>query len=739
MARPASLHDQPTPRTAINTMRGSCAAAVASPWCGCQQALRPTREAWRLAFNRPLPTADIETDPSPVATHRQVQHFIATCFWIALGCTIVAALSACGGGASGETVSTPASLKTIASGTPSGETIDSHRIAQRATSLASSTSVTPDALLDWAEYKYPGLFLGRSQTLPSVDYGGNTFYARIYSSAGGPRYLGVTTEGRVYGLGDFTGNALQGFGSISDWQSQVIADQCKVYPATCAPAAAVTVNASRTIVGLKETSSLTAIATDAAGAQLANPSVSWSSSNPSVASVSQTGAVKPLSQGSVTITATVGAAKGRVDLEVVFAVTDVDFSRPTRVTLKQGLLHGFNGQKKPTPPSSMITPLGIKYWRSLPPIVQPSVAAGLGASYDLVLSDLWGYPVSHLPNGEAFVNLSAFQSIMSNAAASFKSSVTYWEIWNEPDQTYGANYWDGTEAQFFATYLAAYRTLRSVLGPTALVVGPSITNYDEAFLDRFAAFCILNGCEANMLSWHEGGGTWPTQGIVAKVARAMARYGPASPNSALGVKAIHINEYGSPTQAYSPVASLLYLQYFEEAAVESAARACWTDSSGVSECFNNSLDGLLSPSDFSPRGVWYAYQLYAKGTDGRVSSHGSVPQLLSLASTLPGTSSSSPPAPAAQVLTGLGDIRQIANLPTTVRLGVRMTGISAVSSLTGSSSVTGTLYSVAGTGEARSQPPEQRSTKLLPVLSGTTGVVIEDALPEAVYQLVLSP
>ena len=94
--------------------------------------------------------------------------------------------------------------------------------------------VTAEMTLDWAEYSIGDLFpAAASLHFPSVDYLGLTFNARDYSGPWGTRYLGITTDGRVFGLGDFTQGRLEQFETIDYWATQVLQDWCRVRPADC--------------------------------------------------------------------------------------------------------------------------------------------------------------------------------------------------------------------------------------------------------------------------------------------------------------------------------------------------------------------------------------------------------------------------------------------------------------------------------------------------------------------------
>jgi hypothetical protein len=100
--------------------------------------------------------------------------------------------------------------------------------------VATDSTVTADMVLDWAQYKFPDLFPKiAAVSFPAVVYEGVVYNARAYGGAWGTRYLGVTPDGRIFGLGDFTGQLLQQFDTIGFWAAQVLADQCAVNPGSC--------------------------------------------------------------------------------------------------------------------------------------------------------------------------------------------------------------------------------------------------------------------------------------------------------------------------------------------------------------------------------------------------------------------------------------------------------------------------------------------------------------------------
>lgn len=83
---------------------------------------------------------------------------------------------------------------------------------------AATAAITNAQLFQWAQITYPTLFPGTPQSFPVV-YQGKTFDVRAYPNG---NYLGVA-DGRAYGLGSFTGGALQDFGDMQAFAAQVCA------------------------------------------------------------------------------------------------------------------------------------------------------------------------------------------------------------------------------------------------------------------------------------------------------------------------------------------------------------------------------------------------------------------------------------------------------------------------------------------------------------------------------------
>jgi hypothetical protein len=496
-----------------------------------------------------------------------------------------------------------------------------------------------------------------------------------------------------------------------------------------AAVAGISIPAGQRVVGTGDALTLSATPVDAAGLPLAGRSVQWSSSNTTVATVVADGRVRGVSPGLADITATSEGKSAMVSIAVAFAVSTADFAAPVPGAKPvSGLLHGLNFKNRPAPPpSTLIAPLRPPIWRAIPVVVPTALPPTVGARYELVLSDFWGYPADNWPNGRPYENATAYQNMMRSLARNYRDQVAVWEIWNEPDPRFARDFWDGTEQQFFQTYLAAYRTLRAELGPSALIAGPSITSYQPDYIQRFADFCLANGCELNVLTWHEAGADRPLSTIADHIKGIRRDFVNNPLYAALRIQEIHINESVGPLETYNPAASLTYVQYLELGGADAAARACWGQETGDGgDCFNNSLDGLITPDTWLPRSVWWAYKLYADGASSRVRSTVTDPRVFSLASRTAASSQE------AQVLIGVSNV-QNGSIPASTVLAVRLTGLNSVPFLLGQAQIRVHLSELPNTDTAALVSPVLVSTQDVSVLGESAEIVVTQAKANAVY------
>lgn len=91
--------------------------------------------------------------------------------------------------------------------------------------------VTVKDLFDWAEYKFPDLF-PKPAALPDTPFAYEGVQYTVRGFANG-NFLGLTSDGQIFGLGPFTGSQLTRFGTAADYAAQVQTDRCGVDPARC--------------------------------------------------------------------------------------------------------------------------------------------------------------------------------------------------------------------------------------------------------------------------------------------------------------------------------------------------------------------------------------------------------------------------------------------------------------------------------------------------------------------------
>lgn len=427
-------------------------------------------------------------------------------------------------------------------------------------------------------------------------------------------------------------------------------------------------------------------------------------------------------------TASVTASGEVVALAPVGTVT-VDFASRVPVKSMSGLLLGVSPAKGRLPQRDLYASLKPVIWRGFPPLVTDSLAKDVGARYEYILGDVWGYPgkTGHWKNGPPWSNEQAFVSMVrreARALAADKNVV--WEIWNEPTIPL---FWTGTEEQFFRTYLVAYRTLREELGPAALIAGPSPNTYNPGFIKRFADYCVKNGCGVNVLVWHE----MLKPSAIPRQVRDIRRDIVNNPRYAsLRIREIHVNEVLGMANTLNPGGLLLNFQFLEASGIDAAARACWPDVIVPTEssCDNNTLGGMLTRS-FNPRSIWWANRLYVDGVSSRVASRSSDSTVFSLASRTGGVGGS------ANVLLGFTSVERAA--PAGMRLALRLSGLHAVQSLARARQVKLRVTEVPESGANESTGPRLLFTQTATVVKDGATIMIPEARRNAFYQVTVQP
>jgi xylan 1,4-beta-xylosidase len=280
--------------------------------------------------------------------------------------------------------------------------------------------------------------------------------------------------------------------------------------------------------------------------------------------------------------------------------------RVTGVHPASGFIHSLTATVPPTP---LVAPLRPRLWRSDLRRAPSARVVQLGARYEVVLSDLWGYPLDNWRgHGPPWRDLRAWGRFVRGVARSQRATglalaargrPLFWDVWNEPNTS---EYFDGGRRRYMRVYAVAARALRAELGPGTLIGGPSTNVYDRGWLDA-----LVRCCNPGFVSWHENLDPATPISTIADHLRD-ARAGPARGRE------IHVNESVGVGDQYRPGEILGYLAELERGA-DYTARSCWSEAN----CRPQALDGLLAP-DGKPRSAWWAYRWYAAGNEARVES-----------------------------------------------------------------------------------------------------------------------
>lgn len=292
-----------------------------------------------------------------------------------------------------------------------------------------------------------------------------------------------------------------------------------------------------------------------------------------------------------------------------------------------GLLHSLSPTR---PPDALVAPLAPRLWRSDLKRASLERAVALGARYQLVLSDVWGYPQDGWSRGPPWADLSKWERFVRRTARAHRGKVLMWDVWNEPDVK---DFWSGGRRRLIRTYVTAARALREELGPRAVIGGPSISRFSMSYLRDLLEACVRARCPVSFISWHENLRT--DQPIAAGAQRMMWARRELLGNPRyrrLGLREIHINEYVGVDDRFLPGELVAYLAALERGGADLAARSCWTDE----ECSPAGVGGLVEAASGMRRAVWWVHRWYAEGAAGRVRSDSSNPSIATLARAIPG-------------------------------------------------------------------------------------------------------
>ncbi|HEX8023203.1 GH39 family glycosyl hydrolase [Mucilaginibacter sp.] len=349
------------------------------------------------------------------------------------------------------------------------------------------------------------------------------------------------------------------------------------------------------------------------------------------------------------------------------------------------------------PPSQLITPLAPAYWR---------VSANKKYVLDrldsfqtkpiFLMSDIFHYPGSHpslwkTPTNDNVGWNDTVKNTFSRHAYQKKKYI--YDLWNEPN---GKFFFAGNESDFCGVFKTAHDKIRALPnGDNTLISGPSISKFDTAYIHHFLDYCLINNIKLDVLSWHE----FRTGDDIIKIKNDLqwvrknwvnsAKYAP------LKIKAIQINEIIAQADQYVPASILAYFYYLEKGGADAACKACWPPSQpgAKTNCFNNSLDGLVDPDTFGTRAAWWIYRYYNLTLQNRLNSTNVNPNVVSFANYS---------SRKIQILVGYFGDKKPANL----NLSLDIKNISALSDMPKKQSFNVQVKLIPNSGEATINSPE---------------------------------
>jgi hypothetical protein len=227
-------------------------------------------------------------------------------------------------------------------------------------------------------------------------------------------------------------------------------------------------------------------------------------------------------------------------------------------------------------------------------------------TYDILLSDIWGpgsdapptmvYPCANGGCGNWTTFVSDIVARIQNAGLG--NDVRY-DIWNEPDNSafYPPGY---NTTQYYEMWNAAVSEIRS-LQPNAVIVGPSVSNFNSTYLSEFLSTVKADGTVPNVLNWHFSGNP---------IADAQTERNQLATDGISGVS-LAMNEYLAAGQQDAGQEAW-YLAQLAKSGISEASHGIWGNC-----CMVDQLDGTLTASSggsLVPTAQWWDYLDYAKMT-----------------------------------------------------------------------------------------------------------------------------
>lgn len=174
-------------------------------------------------------------------------------------------------------------------------------------------------------------------------------------------------------------------------------------------------------------------------------------------------------------------------------------------------------------------------------------------------------------------------------SSSYYNSISAYELWNEPDQT-----WSSANGTFESFWTTTFQQVRS-LDASKPIQGPSFSD-NISDMRNFLQNAVATNTVPDVLSWHELSASSKIAGDVATVQSIEDQLG-------IGRRPIAIEEYAAPGEVGLPGPLVGYVAKFERLGVRDAELPFWNQS--------GALGDLLTARGGSPNAAYWMYTWYA--------------------------------------------------------------------------------------------------------------------------------
>ncbi|GGG83145.1 hypothetical protein GCM10010918_45870 [Paenibacillus radicis (ex Gao et al. 2016)] len=227
----------------------------------------------------------------------------------------------------------------------------------------------------------------------------------------------------------------------------------------------------------------------------------------------------------------------------------------------------------------------------------------IGATYQILVSDIWGSDGRTIPNNNdpifpgdngSWTSWNQFITQLVNDKIAANMTNARYDIWNEPD---GAYFWPRSEAQYFEMWKRSVQLIRS-LDPNAVIVGPGYGGFNATQLSNWLDYAKNNNALPDILDWHFS---------ADPVADVQTAQNLLNTKNITSIDGFTIGEYIWPAEQNAGYTAW-YLARLEKSGVLGANHAIWDHC-----CDQGLLDDILTP-DSQKKGQWWTYKSYADMT-----------------------------------------------------------------------------------------------------------------------------